>query len=57
MRPFLISSREERPVLAILAKLFCQEDGATAIEYGVIGALMTITAITAGIAIMPLMVP
>jgi Flp pilus assembly pilin Flp len=57
MRPFLISSREERTVLAILAKLFCQEDGATPIEYGVIGALMSVAAITAAIAVMPLMMP
>ena len=44
-------------MLAILAKLFCQEDGATPIEYGVIGALMSVAAITAAIAVMPLMMP
>jgi Flp pilus assembly pilin Flp len=42
---------------AIFAKLFRNKDGATAIEYGVIGGLMAIAAFTAGIAIMPLMVP
>jgi Flp pilus assembly pilin Flp len=42
---------------AIFAKLFRNKDDATAIEYGVIGGLMAIAAVTAGIAIMPLLVP
>jgi Flp pilus assembly pilin Flp len=47
----------ERSMLTVLAKLFRNNDGTTATEYGVIGALMAIAAVTAGIAIMPVMVP
>jgi Flp pilus assembly pilin Flp len=44
-------------MFAVLGKLFRNKHGATAIEYGVIGALMAVAAATAGIAVMPLMVP
>jgi Flp pilus assembly pilin Flp len=44
-------------MFAVLAKLVCNEDGATAIEYSVIGALITIAVATSGIALMPLMAP
>jgi Flp pilus assembly pilin Flp len=44
-------------MLAVLAKLLCNEGGVAAIEYGVIGALITVAVATAGIAVIPLMVP
>jgi Flp pilus assembly pilin Flp len=44
-------------MLAVLAKLFCNDHGATAIEYGIIGALITIAIATSGIALMPHMAP
>jgi Flp pilus assembly pilin Flp len=44
-------------MFAVLAKLLCNEDGATAVEYSVIGALITIVAVTAGIAVVPIMMP
>jgi Flp pilus assembly pilin Flp len=46
-----------RSMFAVLANLVCNEDGATAIEYSVIGALITIAVATSGIALMPLMAP
>ena len=33
-------------MLAFFAKLLCNEDGATAIEYGLIAALISIAAVT-----------
>jgi Flp pilus assembly pilin Flp len=44
-------------MFAFLAKLLFNEDGATSVEYSVIGALITIAIATAGIALMPLMAP